>query len=130
MVLEILLCCMAAEQPSGELGNHTEQKSKSRHERVLNELPELEEGDKVSVTMSPDAPWSNDQRTLTVEKPSKQKTSDGVNGVTSAGYILSGYGTQYRLSVVESLTGAYERVNLSWKSRPSGRWVKSIEVLD
>lgn len=100
----------------------------NRHNRILNEVPELDEGDKVKIQMLTDGASSKDERTLTV---AEKVGGDGVStfrGRERDAYVLTGYGAEYRLGVVTRV--GEDRVELSWKSRPCGRWVKSIEVVN
>jgi len=81
----------------------------------ISEMPELRPGDKISTTHRGK---NTTDRTLTVEVAKE-------NG----DYVLSGYGTQYVLTL-EPQMHKPDWVLLCWQSRPEGRIVRTLEVLE
>jgi len=85
----------------------------------INQLPELEEGDTVRVESVFN---THSTKTLTVEDVESSER------YASPLYTLSGYGTEYEMALVESITGSWLDARMSW---PTDRTrIANVEVLD
>ncbi|RLM32655.1 hypothetical protein [Haloarcula sp. Atlit-120R] len=109
--------------------SETEEIPPPKSEEELNQIPNLSESDRVHVETHGD--WDAD-RTLTVEQVDADPERTDNLSITSqdSQVVLSGYGTEYRLTIDRSWTNAWQRVTLSWPSRPEGISVTDIGVID
>ena len=109
--------------------NHEKRDLDPKTEGCLADLPDLNVGDTVRVETEPN--YDDMVRTLTVKDDREERGADVLAyNDGGAGYTLSGYGTTYSLSRSTSLTGSWARVDLVWRSKPTGVTVESIEVID
>ena len=109
--------------------SETEEVPPPKSDDELNQIPDLSEGDRVHIETKFDF---DPNRTLTVEDvDADQERTDNLNITTDdAQVVLSGYGTEYRLGIDQSMTGAWQRVTMWWPSRPEGVSVTGIEVVE
>ena len=105
---------------------------------VMRELPDLEVGDGVRVHLR-EVNYDANKRDLTVEDAgfsaeapvtaAEFQSAKNHDGNQIEGYVLSGYGTEYYLLVIEHLGEKPDELRLAYKSRPKGRCVEDITVV-
>lgn len=98
-----------------------------KFDRWINEIPNVESGDKVRVET--DGSWAPD-RTLTVEEVNVEAAPDGLleTQYQDEACVLSGYGTEYELFVTG--TPHWLAVDIRSPSMDHGQRVSNIEVLE
>lgn len=113
--------------------NGTEEEIPPPREGEINQIPDVDPGDRIEVKTTF---RSDPDRVLTVETVDPDE--DDILGIQprALGYsrlsescIASGYGTRYQLTVVDSLIASWRRVLLVWPSS-DGVPVESIEIVE
>jgi hypothetical protein len=90
------------------------------------EPPELNIGDKIRTVHH-----GGKDRTLTVTEVGHERRAKNLDlDCDSDKYVLEGYGTEYYLTTSKSPTGAWQRVDLVYDSRPCGDTVLDIEIIE
>jgi len=87
------------------------------------------ERQKVRVETTPNF---DSDRTLTVETVNAEPDESSNLDLTEdeSQVLLSGYGTEYRLMIDRSWTGNWQRVTMTWPSRPEGISVSEITEVE
>jgi len=93
----------------------------------VNTILDLSVGDRVLIETR--ANYAPDRILIVTETESDAKSSDilAFRG-DDDGYILEGYGTEYHL--ITTGTPHWQRVDIVFKTHPTGQTVSNIEVLD
>ncbi len=98
----------------------------ARDEDEMNQIPDLDVGDKVHVETKWDyAP----DRTLTVSEVDTDVNAQSIVATRGDdGYVLEGYGTEYHLVTTGTLH--WQRVDIVFQSKPEGQIVSNIEIIE
>ena len=100
----------------------------AKFDRWINAIPDLDEGDRVHVKT--DAGYAPD-RNLTVSKVGVEATPSAMLATRfddDPGYLLEGYGTEYKLFAVG--TEHWAAVEIASPSMDTGQEVSGIELLE